>query len=558
MTQAPPASPPPTGPPEAARHPVEHTQHGVARPDPYHWLRAVEDPAVLAHLAAERTWFDAATGHLNPLVEELFAEMRGRTPDTDSSVSWPHGLFYYYNRVPSGRDHEQLLRDRNRPETTDSVPISTLGTETVVLDLNQETAGSAYAELGLSLVSPDDRWLAWSVDLVGDEVYRLRFRDLETGDDLDEEVPRSYYSGAWSADSSTFFYTVHDRAYRPHQVWSHRLGTPVAKDELVVAEPDERFELSVRSTRSGGLVVIRAGSRDTSEVWVVPATEPTAPPRSVGGRRQGVEYDVEHLAGPGRGRLLVVTDDGATEFRVAISPVPQDADQDHTSWRALLPEDPAVRVEQAEAFSRHVVLLIRTGGERRLRLLPVEDLTGEGIEVRPLFAGGTLDLGPNEVFDTDRLLVEDQSALHPRTWSEVDLDTGERTIVKRAEAPGHDPAAYVSEELSFPAPDGTPVPATVTRRRDTPLDGSAPALLYGYGAYEAVEEPLWDAALPSLLDRGVVHVHTHVRGGGEGGRHWWLTGGWSASRTPSPIMRRWPTVSPPPAWSTGTGSRRVG
>ncbi len=518
MTQA----PAPSGPPEAARQPHEHTEHGVRRPDPYHWLRDVADPAVLAHLAAERSWYDAATSHLNPLVEELYSEMRARTPDTDSSVSWPHGPFYYYTRLPSGRDHEQLLRDRNRRETTDPVPDDRFDTGTMLLDLNLEAAGSGYAELGLSLLSPDDRWLAWSVDLVGDEVYRLRFRDLGTGEDLDEEVPRSYYSGAWSTDSRDFFYTVHDQAYRPHEVRRHRLGTAVSEDVLVLAEPDERCELNVRTTRSGALVVIRSQSRDTSEVWVLPADDPTALPRSVGGRRHRVEYDVEHLAATDQ--LLVVTDDGATEFRVATAPVPRAADQDHTAWTPLLEEDPDVRVEQAEEFAGHVVLQVRVAGERRLRLLPASGLTGPALEVRPIFDGGTLDLGPNEVYDTDRLLVEEQSAIQPRTWSQVDLDTGARSLLKRAEAPGHDPAAYVTEERELPAPDGTPVPATITRHRDTPLDGSAPALLYGYGAYEAVEEPLWEAALPSLLDRGVVHVHTHVRGGGEGGRHWWLDG----------------------------------
>ncbi len=293
----------------------------------------------------------------------------------------------------------------------------------------------------------------------------------------------------------------------------------------MLEEVDERFALHLRGTRSGGLVVIRAGSRDTGEVWVVPADDPTQPPRTVGGRRRGLEYDVEHLPRADGGEaLLVVTDDGATEFRLATAPVPRDGDQDHTAWSPLLDEDPRVRLVAADAFASHVVLTVRTEGELRFRVLSADDLGAAGFEVRPLFDGGTLALGPNEEFDTDVLLVEDQSALHPRTWSTVDLATGERTVAKQAEAPGHDPSAYVCERHDFPSPDGTSVPATLVRHRDTPLDGSAPALLYGYGAYEAVEGPWWDAALPSVLGRGVVHVHTHVRGGGEGGRRWWLEG----------------------------------
>ena len=211
------------------------------RDDPWSWLREVDSPEVLGHLVAERSWYDVATGHLHPLVEDLRAEMEARTPATDSSVNWLRGPFSYYTRVPTGREHVQLLRDLHpNPSRNPSSP-GISATETVLLDLNAESAGSTYAELGLTRVSPDNRWLAWSVDLVGDEVYTLRFRDLETLEDLAEEVPRSYYGGAWSADSRHFFYTVHDEAYRPSQVWRHELGTPVSDDVVVLEEPDERF-----------------------------------------------------------------------------------------------------------------------------------------------------------------------------------------------------------------------------------------------------------------------------------------------------------------------------
>ena len=200
----------PAGPPRPEPRPHRHTEHGIVREDPYGWLREVGTPEVVAHLSAERAWYDAATGHLHSLVTGLLAEMKARTPETDLSVPWSHGDFSYYTRVPTGRDHEQLLRDLHPPG--EPIPSSQVpsATGSVILDVNEISAGSSYVELGVRLVSPDDRWLAWSVDLVGDEVYRLRFRDLETGEDLAEEVSRSYDGGAWSADSRHFFYTVHD------------------------------------------------------------------------------------------------------------------------------------------------------------------------------------------------------------------------------------------------------------------------------------------------------------------------------------------------------------
>lgn len=516
-------------PPEAAQRPFEHTEHGVVRPDPYHWLRDVDSPDVLAHLAAERAWYDSATGHLRSLVESLRAEMRSRVPAADRSVRWRHRHFSYYTLLPDGREHSQLFRDWNESVAEDSSVSTPSGDRSggpqLLLDANLLDDGSGFVELGTTLVSPDERWLAWSVDLVGDEVYSLRFRDLASGDDLDEVVPRSYYTGAWSPDSRHFYYTVHDEAYRPHEVWRHTLGTPIAGDVLVLSEPDERFELGVRAPRSGGPLVLWAESRDTREVWVLEGADDTAVPRSVGGRRKGVEYHAEPAVLPdGSTCLLVVTNDGATEFRLAGAPVPSGADQDHTTWWEIRPEDPVERVERVDAFAMHAVVSMRRHGRRTLRILPLDDLTGPGVLVEPAFPTGTLDLGRNEVFDAPFVTVVDESYVQPPVWSDLDLATGARTERHRQAAPGHDPAPYLCELRSFPAPDGTPVPATLIRHRDTPLDGTAPAFVYAYGAYEAVEEPEWDPALPSLLDRGIVFAHAHVRGGGEGGRRWWLDG----------------------------------
>jgi oligopeptidase B len=494
-------------------------------------MRDVGSPDVLAHLAAERSWFDTATGHLDSLVGSLRAEMNARVPATDRSVRWRHRGFSYYTLLPDGREHPQLFRDLNVLETEDSSAESRSGDGSggeLLLDANLLDDGSGFVELGLTAVSPDDRWLAWSVDTTGDEVYRLHFRDLATGEDLDEVVPRSYYGGAWSPDSRAFLYTVHDDAYRPWQVWRHTLGTPVSEDLLVLEEPDERYELVVREPRLGGPVVLWAESRDTREVWVLDAADPDAVPRSVGGRRRGVEDHAEPARLPdGSDVLLVVTNDGATEFRLVAAPVPRDADQDHTTWWDVRPEDPAERLERVDAFAGHVVLSLRRDGQRCLRLLPLDSLDslgGEGVLLRPQFPCGTLALSTNREADVSRVLVVEESYVEPAVWSQVDLATGRRHPVHRQEAPGHDPSSYVCEMLAFPAADGTWVPVTVVRRHDVPLDGTAPCLVYAYGAYEAVEEPEFDPSLPSLLDRGVVYAHAHVRGGGELGRRWWDQG----------------------------------
>jgi oligopeptidase B len=509
-----------TLPPTAHREPFTHTEHGIARPDPYHWMGG-HGPDVLGLLTAERAFYDASCLHLDSLMSALRAEMLSRLPATDESARWSRRRFSYWTRHPVNSDYAELWRLNH-----DSEGGSTTESETShrFFDIASLDLGTGYLDVGLTLVSPDEDLLAYSADTTGDEVFELRFRDLSTGDDLPDRIPRSYYGGAWSADSRWFFYTVHDEAYRPWQVWRHRLGSDPADDVVVLDEPDPRFELNVRPSRSGDLVVLLSESRSTSEAWVVDAHLPQAPPRSVGGRRHGVRYRADHaLSGDGE-QLLVVTNDEAVEFRLMAAPVPRAADQDATSWREVRPERADERLLRADAFADALVLSFRSEGEHRLRIVRHDDLSGEGIVLRSRYDIGCLDLARNTSYDASTVTLRDESYLHPPVWSTVDLSTGAATDVLRAEAPGFDADRYVTERRTFPSLDGTDVPAILVRHRDTPLDGTAPALVYAYGAYEAVDEPEWDAGLPALLDRGVVWVHAHPRGGGEGGRRWWLDG----------------------------------
>jgi oligopeptidase B len=507
-------------PPTAPRTPYSHREHGVQRLDPYHWLGS-DEPRVLDHLVSERAFYDASCLHLDSLKSALKAEMLSRLPSADESARWSRKRYTYWTRHPVNSDYPELWRlnhDSEGGSTTESE------SSPPFFDIAALDAGTGHLDVGVTLVSPDENVLAYSVDTDGDEVFELRFRDLRTGHDLAESVARSYYGGAWSADSEWFFYTVHDEMYRPWQVVRHRLGTDPAEDVVVLEEHDARFELNVRSARSGALVVIRSESRSTSEAWVVDAAEPEAPPRSVGGRRHGVLYRVEHAPSSAGDRMLVVTNDEAVEFRLMTAPVPRGADQDASSWVAARPEDPDERLWQADAFADGVVLSFRSGGAHRLRVVGHDDLAGAGRVLSSRYDVGCLDLARNTTYDARTVTVSDESYLRPPIWSTVDLRTGETADVHHAEAPGFDPEAYAVERRTFPAPDGTPVPAVLVRRRDTPLDGSAPCLIYAYGSYEAVDEPEWDDALPALLDRGVVWVHAQPRGGGEMGRRWWLEG----------------------------------
>ncbi len=504
----------PVHPPVAPVETTVHELHGVRRVDDYDWLRDKSSARTQAYLEAERAFYDASTAHLDPLRQELFSEMSRRTLPADESVSWLRGGYVYSTRTVEGREYTQLLRRK-------AEDLAVEGDFRVILDENELAEGHDYCRIGVCEPSPDGRLLAYAVDVNGDEVYVLRFRDLATGLDLADVVsPVHSLGGAWSADSGHFFYTVPDQAWRSHRVLRHELGTPPEEDVLVFEDSDEQYEVMIEESRSGDYVVIHTANRNTWEAWLVPTTDPTASPVVVEPRRPGIEYQVTHAPRADGDVLLIVTNDGAPEFRLMRTLV---ATPGRAHWEELVGEDPSERLEGAEVFANHVVLQVRREGNPLLRIVR-RDGSETAIDVHSGSEAAFIGLGRNEVYDTISVQVLVESYTDPPAWFDVSLETGDRVLRKRQEVPGYDQAAYVSERYAVETADGVLVPVTVARRRDTPLDGTAPCLMYAYGSYESTDWPLWDRALPSLLDRGVVYAHAHIRGGGEMGRNWWEAG----------------------------------
>jgi len=510
-SHGPPAVPAPRAPRVASRRDL----HGHSDVDNYAWMRDPATPALRDYLAAERAYYDEHAGRLTRLTGQLYREAAGRIADhAEESVGWPLGGFCYRTRAIAGGEGIQLLR---------SLPDGTA--EQLLLDENVIASDTGFADIGVRQPSPDGTLLAWSADTTGAEIYALRIRDMASACDLREVIEPSYPGCAWSADSAHLFYLVADDLNRPHQVWRHRVGTPAGQDALILHESDARFELTLSSSRSGELIVITAASRDTAQVWLIPAADPLAAPAVVAPRRRGVEYRADHAADPPDGGwLYLVTDDGAAEFRLMRAPVSAPGRQ---SWAELpcpaaAPARADTRLLSCDVMAGHLLLTMRRDGGP---LLAVTDLAGGSVrEVWPVMPAGSIAVAHAEDYAAGTVIIVEQSLTEPETWSELDLATGRRTELRRREVPGYEPASYRTERLRATAPDGTLVPVTLAYRHDTPLDGTAPCLLYGYGAYESCEDPAFEASLPSLLDRGVVYAIAHVRGGGECGRNWWLRG----------------------------------
>lgn len=501
---------PPT-PPVAKRVPHVHQRHAGPVEDPWHWLRNRDDPDTIAYLEAENAWADAWFGPLEPVVDEVYGEILRRTRLTDTSAPVPWGPFVYLTRTVEGLDYPVHVR---RPRDG--------GGEQVILDENAEAAGHGYHALGAFEVSPSHRLLAWSVDRDGGERHELRIRDLTTLEDLPDRIAPTSSGAAWSADERWVFYTVPDEAMRPYQVWRHPVGTPDASaDVLVLTEDDDRFNVGVATSRSGAFVVISIASHTTSEVWVIPTGDPTAPPRLVEPRTPDHEYEVAHWGD----RFVIVTNLDAEDFRVVTAPVD---DPGRARWTELLPHRPGTRVHGAYAFEDFLVVHEWADALPRLRIVLPDGTTRVLGFDEPVHAVAP---GWNPEYRTDRYRFTYESLVTPETTIEEHVATGARTVVKVEEVlGGHDPSRYTTRREWAPAADGTLVPIDIAHRADLPLDGTAPLLLTAYGSYEVSLAPWFSIPRLSLLDRGVVFALAHPRGGGELGRRWYLDGKLRAKR----------------------------
>jgi oligopeptidase B len=516
-------------PPVAKRQPITRVHHGDAFVDPYEWLREKDNPDVISYLEAENAYTESQTAHLSDLSEAIFNEIKSRTKETDLSVptytSHPGGsAYWYYVRTVEGSEYPIYCRvvahDRNKLPDPEQKIIG----EEVLLDGNLEAEGHEFFSLGAFSVSLDGQLLAYSTDLTGAERFTIMIKDLVSGELLADQITDTAYGVAW-AKNSYLFYTRADEAWRPYVVLRHRLGTDPSQDVEVLTESDERFWLGVDASRDDQWIIIGAGSKITSEFRLLNTDDPEGEPRIVAPRRQGVEYDVE----PAGDRLLIVHNDAAEDFELAEAPLTTTS---HREWRPVIPHRQGVRILGVSAYASHVVVSVRQDG-----------LTG--LHVMPRDAGGDLQSGADVVFDeplyvvgasgepeyeTSTIRVSYASMLTPDSIYDYDLTTGELTLLKRTpvlDDPrfGHyQPDNYVQERGWATAPDGTRVPVSIVRKSDIALDGSAPAVLYGYGAYEASMDPSFSIPRLSLLDRGIIYAIAHIRGGGELGRTWYEQG----------------------------------
>ena len=506
-------------PPVADRKPWRDARHGREREDDYAWLRAANwqevfkdtallDPAIRAYLDAENAYQEEAMRPTAALREALIAEMRGRIKEDDSSVPAPDGEWAYGISYTEGAEYPRYVR---RPRN------GSAGSETVILDGQKEAAGRSYFSLGGVAHSTDHDWIAWSCDDKGSEFYAIALRNLSTGEDAAYRIEDTSGDAVWSARSRGFFYTRLDTNHRPSRVYFHRLGTDPADDALIYEETDTGFFMGVGKTQSGEHVVIHIHDHETSEAWLIPASNPAAEPRLLAERETGVEYDVDEADGT----LFILTNaDGARDFKIVTAPTDGSRRSD---WTDYVPHEDGRLILSHMVLKRHLIWLERRDGLPRIVVKRLAD--GKEHVVAFDEEAYSLGLGGTYEFDTATIRFSYSSLTTPSQTFDYDVETRERTLLKTQEVPsGHDPADYVTRRIFAPAPDGELVPISLLYRKDTRLDGSAPLMLYGYGAYGISIPAGFNTNALSLVDRGFVWAIAHVRGGKDKGFAWYEAG----------------------------------
>ena len=497
--------------------PVTRAAHDVALTDDFGWIRAdnwrevLQDPTALPAeirdlLERENAHAAAVMAPTAALQERLAEEMRDRMEEEEAEVPVPDGPFSYYSRYREGGQHELVCR----------VPRDG-GAEQITLDGDALAEGHAFFEFGDAAPSNDHTLLAWGYDDKGSELHTIRVRDLAIGEDGPDAVPHTEGTAVWTAADDAFFYVKLDGDHRASSAWLHRLGTDAADDRLIYDEPDPTWFVEVSRTRSGRFAVIAIHGHDASEARVVERTEPFVAPRLVAERAPGLHYEVDHR---GDDFVILTNADGAVDFKIVTAPVDEPGRE---NWRDLVPHEAGRLIVGHAAFARHLVRL-----ERR-DALPHIVVRGfaDGAERAISFPEEAYSLGLGEVAEQDTAVMRFtySSMTTPGETYDYDMDTGERTLRKRQEVPsGHDPSDYVTRRILARAGDGAEVPVSILHHRDTPIDGSAPLLLYGYGAYGHAIPAAFGTKRLSLVDRGFVYAIAHIRGGTDKGWAWYTDG----------------------------------
>ncbi|MDB6036937.1 MAG: oligopeptidase Serine peptidase family, partial [Verrucomicrobiales bacterium] len=454
---------------------------------------------VIAYLNAENAYMEAILAPTKPLQEKLYQEMLGHLKETDTSAPVRRGEWLYYSRTEQGKNYAIHCRKHGNLHSQ----------EEIILDVNQLAAGHKFFNVGLALPSDDNSLLAFTTDTTGYRQYTLEIKDLRTGKLLPQKFER-VDGVVWAPDNKTLFFVTEDEVTkRSDSVHRHVLGT--AKTDRIYFEPDELFDVEINRSLDRMFLFIGSESKLSTEFRFLPLEKPTSGLQLVQPRTPDHKYFVGHR----RGLLYIRTNDKAKNYRVMTVAVESPAQK---NWKEYLAHDPSIKIEDLELFSDHDVISERVHGLNRIRIVDLKSNTSHSIELpEPTYLLGT-DANPE--FATNIVRFHYQSLVTPNSIFDYDINTHERRLVKQTEVLHFDSRQYQSERIFATASDGTKIPCSIVYKKGMKRDGSNPLFLNAYGSYGISMEPYFSYSRLALLDRGMIYVIAHIRGGGEMGEIW--------------------------------------
>ncbi|MEW6735795.1 MAG: S9 family peptidase [Acidobacteriota bacterium] len=475
------------------------TIHSETRVDNYFWLREKTNPEVISYLESENAYTNTMMKSTEAFQETLYKEILSRIKETDLSVPYRESGYYYYSRTEQGKQYQILCRKRGDLNAN----------EEIILDLNELAKGNKFLALGSSQVSPDGNLLAYSLDTSGFRQYTLYVKDLRTGQLLPDRIENSSYA-VWANDCKTFFYVTEDHAKRPYRLYRHTLGK--SGDELIYEEKDELFRLSVYATKSRAYIIFSVSSFTASETHYLSADRPYDTFKVLLPREAEHRYYVNHHGES----FYIRTNQGAKNFRLVSAPV---RDPGKENWKEVVPHRKDITLEGVDLFINHYVLFEREDGLVRIRITDLRNGQTHRVDFpEPVYAAFA---NANPEFNTNIFRFSYQSFVTPSSVFDYNMDTRSRELLKQTEVlGGYDASLYQSERIYATAQDGTRVPISLVYRKDLKRDGTRPMLLNGYGSYGASIPVTFSLTRLSLLNRGVIYAHAHVRGGGDLGEEW--------------------------------------
>lgn len=497
----------PLSPPKAPRIARSISKHKQKRTDYYYWLRDKENPETIAYLNAENDYTQAVMSPTENLQQQLFGEIKARIEEADMSVPYYYNGYLYFVRHEVDKSYPIFCRKKaNSPNAL----------EEIMLDVNQEAQGHSFFSITNMVVSDDNQWLAYGVDLTGGRISAIYIKNLVDNSKLNTAL-ENVCQIEWAADNKTLLYSFYDDALRSYQIKLHSIGTSQKNDLVLFTEKDETCSCYIGRSQSREFLFIECYNQEYTETLFVPATQPTAPLQIVAPRQYGHQYSVEHQGD----FFYISTNLNAPNFCIVKTLITQPSPQ---YWQMVVPPNDDILIEDFTLFDSYIAVEQRQNAQQQIKIIPKNEPQNAYFLPfdEPCYTIAATD---NYDFCTTQFRLSYQSLTTPKTIYDFDMATGEKKLLKQQQVlNGFNPDDYIAERLFAPAADGQQIPISLVRRKDTALNAATPMLLRGYGAYGICYDPIFAISDLNLLNRGFIVGIAHIRGGVEKGKSWYENG----------------------------------